>query len=47
MADLAQSNQLIVEEIDESGMDLDELQLIDVPNERKEDQLVAETEAVN
>lgn len=47
MEDLAQSNQLIDKETDESGVDPHELQIIDAPDERKEDQLVAETAAVS
>ena len=35
MIDLAQSSQLIAKKIDESGVDPDELQIIDAPKERK------------
>ena len=47
MTYLAQAKQLISKETDESGMDLDELQIIDALEERKEDQPVVEIEAVS
>ena len=47
MVDLAQSNQLTSEEINESGVDPYELKIIDALEERKEDQPIVEIEVVS
>ena len=47
MADLAQTNQLIFEKIDESDVDLEEFQVIDAPKERKEDKLATRNATVS